>query len=179
MNSQDSSHAASFIRMGVAIASMAATSGCAELRQNLRGQELSFRGAYFCEANECSDTALTRSRVGTSEGTTPVVSVKFIPRVALAFTAETAFESLSATAKDCEGNTALLPDEAIRRPSDHEIGPAEARESWMVELEPRKLKGLGLTYGDRGACGRLDVHVEGTWMDGAKYSLDVGLKRQK
>lgn len=162
-----------------AVVASVAMLGCSELRQNLRGQELSFRGAWYCEANECSDAALTRSRVGTTEGTTPVVSVKFIPRVALAFTAETVFDSLAVTVKDCEGHEAELPADAIRRPSEHEIGPEDARESWMVEVEPRALKGLGVTYGDRGACGRLDLHVVGTWVDGAKYKLDVALTRMK
>jgi hypothetical protein len=165
--------------LGSLVAALALSSGCAELKQNLRGQELSFRGAYDCAASSCEDAALARSRVGTTEGTTPVVSVKFIPRVTLAFTAETAFESLTATAKDCSGNAAELPPEAISKPGSHAIGAEDARESWMVEIEPRALKGLGLEYGDRGPCGRLDVHVVGTWVDGAKYSLDVALTRRK
>ena len=154
-------------------------SGCAQLRRNLRGQELSFRGAYLCEESACDDAKLVRSRVGTTDGTTPVVTVKFIPRVALAFTAETAFESLAVTVEGCKGEVAALPPTAIRPTGDHQIGPAEARESWMVELEPRALADLGVAYGDRGPCGRLRVHVEGTWADGTKFPFDVVLTRRK
>ena len=66
--------------------SLLLVASCAELRQNLRGQELSYRGAHFCEGSTCKDNQLVASRRGTREGTTDIATIKLGSKAALAFT---------------------------------------------------------------------------------------------
>ncbi len=147
--------------------------GCAAMRQNLRGQELSYRGAWYCENAGCSEKDMVISRSGTREGTTDIASVSLQPKAALAFTAAAAFDSLEATVRDCEGHSAKVPAESITPAGKHSVGDSSARESWMIWIDPAELPGL-----ERGAgkCARWMIDAKGKWSDGAEYSMTVGIE---
>src|SRR5690349_9714114 len=76
---------------------------CAALRQNVRGQELSYRGAWHCSSGPCEPGKMVKSMVGTRDGEVMVNTVKLDPKSGLAFTAAAPFDSLVAKASDCKG----------------------------------------------------------------------------
>jgi hypothetical protein len=153
------------------------TVGCAQMRQNLRGQELSYRGAWFCPEADCGEKAMTRSTRGTREDGADIATVKLQPRAALAFTAEAPFDRLVATVSDCKGKQVQLPDDAILPAGSHRIGDANARESWVVVLDRAALQGK-LKLG-KGGCARWMVDVTATWSDGASFSSRAGITVEK
>ncbi len=146
-------------------------SACAQMRQNLRGQELSYRGAWFCGISNCSDDEMVRSTSGTREEGVEIASVRMQPRVALAFTAQTAFDRLDVMVEDCNGRKAAVPAASIKKPGEHAIGDDNAKESWMVELD----QALGLRFGKK--C-RWTATVVGTWSDGATFTSQAGIRRK-
>lgn len=148
--------------------------GCAEMKQNLRGQELSFRGTYFCEAEGCRDKAMAKSSSGTKQGTLQITDVKLQPRAALFFTAATPFDGLVANVTDCKGNNAPVADAQIRPPGKHNIGDATTKESWVVVVNRNFLPDT-LVLGD-GECAIWTVKATGTWSDGATYSYSAAIR---
>lgn len=151
-----------------------ASLACAELRQNMRGQELSYRGAWFCDgAANCSDEQLVRSTAGTREGTTDIASVELDSRVALAFTAASAFERLEATVRDCKGKSAAVREGSIVPAGKHRVGDSSARESWIIWIDRSELRGLEL---GKGKCARWMIDAKASWTDGATYSSTVGIE---
>lgn len=155
---------------------LGASLGCAAMRQNLRGQELSYRGAWFCEQADCKPEQMVISRAGTREGTTDIASVSLRPKAALAFTAAAAFDSLEATVRDCEGHSAKVPEGSITPAGKHEVGDSSARESWIVWIDPGELAGL-----ERGAgkCARWMIDAKATWSDGATFAMTVGIEAER
>jgi hypothetical protein len=151
--------------------------GCAQMRQNLRGQELSYRGAWFCAEAGCAEKAMTRSTRGTREDGVDIATVKLQPRAALAFTAEAPFDRMVASVRDCKGKSLQLPDDAIRPAGSHEVGDASARESWVIVLDEPSLRGQ-LKLG-KGECARWMVEVTATWSDGAAFSSRAGITVEK
>lgn len=165
--------ASSLLLTGVMI--MGST-GCAELRQNMRGQELSYRGAWFCEGSSCKDDELVVSRRGTRDGTTDIATIKLDSHAALAFTAASAFETLEANVRDCKGKTAAVPATSILPAGKHQVGDADVRESWIVRIDPSELASLEL---GSGKCARWLVDAKASWTDGASYSMTVGVEVEK
>lgn len=147
-------------------------SGCAEMRQNMRGQELSYRGAWYCEQPGCAPADMVLSRSGSREGTTSINQVELQPKAALAFTAAAEFETLEATVRDCAGNSAAIPAGDIERAGSHEVGDQSARESWIVWIDPASLSGLELGP----SCKIWKVEARASWPDGAAYSLVAGVE---
>jgi hypothetical protein len=145
---------------------------CAALRQNVRGQELSYRGAWHCSSGACEAGEMVKSMVGTRDGEVMVNTVKLDPKAGLAFTAAAAFDSLTATVRDCKGNTAELPPSAIVTPGKHGIDDGDARESWIVWVDP---SALGKLERGKGSCAVWKVEATATWSDGATYSMTAGL----
>ena len=154
-------------------ASILTSLACAELRQNLRGQELSYRGAWFCESGTCKDEQLVRSTSGTREGTTDIASVKIEGRVALAFTAASAFERLEATVRDCKGKSAAVGESSIVPAGKHRVGDSAARESWIIWIDRSSLGDLSL---GKGKCARWMIDAKASWTDGATYASTVGIE---
>lgn len=146
-------------------------SGCASLRQSMRGQELSYRGAWYCKSGPCSAGEMVKSTTGTRDGTTMINSVKLDPKAGLAFTAAAAFDSLTATARDCKGHSAEIPAADIVAPAAHGIADGDARESWIVWVDPNSLSSLDP------AC-RWTIDATGTWADGASFSLSAGIDHE-
>lgn len=147
------------------------------MRQNLRGQELSYRGAWYCAEAGCAEKAMTRSNRGTRDDGVDIATVKLQPRAALAFTAEAPFDRMVATVRDCKGKSLQLPDDAVRPAGSHEIGDANARESWVIVLDASALRGK-LKLGN-GECARWDVEAVATWSDGASFTGRAGIKVEK
>jgi hypothetical protein len=145
--------------------------GCAALRQNMRGQELSYRGAWYCKSGPCEAGEMSKSTTGTREDTTMINEVVLAPKAGLAFTAAAPFDALTATVRDCKGQSAEVPSADIVQPGAHGIGDADARESWLVWLDPASLSGL-----DRSKGCVWKVEASATWSDGATYSLTAGIE---
>lgn len=148
----------------------ASLAGCASLRQNLRGQELSYRGAWYCKSGACKAGEMSKSSTGTRDGTVTVNTVKLDPKAGLAFTAAAPFDSLVATVRDCKGKSAEVPAADIVQPGKHGIGDADARESWIIWIDPVSLPGLSAT-----ASCVWKIEATATWSDGASYSLTAGI----
>jgi len=161
------------LRYGVPALMLAATLGaCASLRQNMRGQELSYRGAWYCEAPNCKVGEMVKSRTGTRDGDVNINTVKLAPRAAMTFTAAAPFDTLTATVRDCKGNSAPVLARDIEASGSHRVGDSDARESWLVWIDPGALTGLERS---KGACSVWKVEATATWSDGATYSLTAGV----
>lgn len=146
--------------------------GCAALRQNMRGQELSYRGAWHCGSGACKAADMVKSTSGTRDGTVNINTVKLDPKAGMAFTAAAPFDALTATARDCKGNSAAIPTADIVAPGKHGVRDQDARESWIVWIDPAKLGGL---QQGKGGCAVWKVEATATWSDGASYSLIAGV----
>ncbi len=159
--------------LGIVLASLA---GCAELRQNLRGQELSYRGAWFCAGTSCNAGDLVISQKGTRDGTTDIATIELGSKAALAFTAASAFETLTANVRDCKGKSAAVPASSIVPPGKHQVGDSSAKESWIIWLDRSELRSLEL---GGGKCARWMIDAKAGWTDGASYSMTVGVEVEK
>lgn len=151
---------------------LATLGGCAGLRQNMRGQELSYRGAWYCETEGCSASEMTKSRTGTRDGEININTVKLAPKAAMTFTAAAPFDSLTATVRDCKGNSKEVPSGDIEAAGGHSVGDDDARESWIVWIDPAALDGLEQS---KGSCAVWKIEATAVWSDGATYSLTAGL----
>lgn len=161
--------------MGLLGAAAAAIVGCAALRQNMRGQELSYRGAWYCEAQNCKPGEMVKSRTGTRDGEVTINTVKLAPKAAMTFTAAAAFDTLTATVRDCKGNGVEVPSSDIVTAGKHGVGDQDARESWVVWIDPASLSGL---QRGKGSCAVWKVEARATWSDGATFSLTAGVDIQ-
>jgi len=153
---------------------VATIASCASLRQNLRGQELSYRGGFQCESAGCGEKDMKRSTVGTRKGDLTVTTVKLQPKAVAAFTAERDFDELTVEVSDCAGQSLSVPATAIKRPGEHKVGPSEIRESWAVFIDPSDLSGLQRE--SKGDCAIWTLEAVATWSDGARYTMKVGLE---
>jgi hypothetical protein len=153
-------------------ATLTTLTGCASLRQNMKGQELSYRGAWSCEATDCKANEMVKSHTGTRDGEVNINTVKLAPRAAMMFTAAAPFDSLTATARDCKGNSAPIPSADIIAAGKHAVGDADAKESWAIWIDPASLSGL---QHSNGACAVWKVEATAVWSDGATYSLTAGV----
>lgn len=160
--------------LGLVLAGM--LGGCASLRQNMRGQELSYRGAWYCETANCKPGEMVQSRSGTRDGEVSINTVKLAPKAAMAFTAAAPFDSLTAVARDCKGNSVEVPSRDIVPAGKHGIRDGDARESWVVWVDPGSLSGL---QRGKGRCAVWKVEATATWSDGASYSLSAGVDIKK
>ncbi|KIG12906.1 hypothetical protein DB30_00862 [Enhygromyxa salina] len=145
--------------------------GCASLRQSMRGQELSYRGAWYCASGACKASEMTKSTSGSRDGTININTVKFDPKSGMAFTAAAPFEQLTATVTDCKGKQASVPASDIVRPGKHGVTDQDARESWIVWVDPAA---LGKLAPSSSSC-VWKVEATATWEDGVTFSLTAGL----
>ena len=146
---------------------------CASMRQNLRGQELSYRGAWHCKGGACEAGSMVKSTAGSRDGTVMINEVELAPKAGLAFTAASPFETLTATVVDCKGTRSEVPSAAIVAPGKHGIGNADAAESWVVWIDPADHGGLER---GTGKCAVWYVDAAAGWSDGASYSLRAGIR---
>jgi hypothetical protein len=156
----------------VSLVGSASSLGCASLRQSMRGQELSYRGAWHCDQRACEPGTMVKSTSGTRDGIVNINTVKLDPKAGMAFTAAAPFDSLTATVRDCKGNSAGVPERDIVRPGNHGIGDPDARESWIIWVDPSALSGLER---GSGSCAVWKLEATATWSDGATNTLTAGL----
>lgn len=158
------------------LAAGAAGAGCAAMRQNMRGQELSYRGAWSCENANCKASEMVQSRSGTRDGEVSINTVKLAPRAATIWTAAASFDQLTAKVRDCKGNSVDVPARDIVAAGSHGVGNSDARESWVIWIDPGSLSGLERS---KGACAVWKIEATATWSDGATYSLTAGVDSPK
>ncbi|MCR9162082.1 MAG: hypothetical protein ACE37F_28500 [Nannocystaceae bacterium] len=97
--------------------------GCGALRQNLRNQFLSYRGAWQCEGGNCKMPAMKRSIKQHREGETDITHVTMHNQVAMVFNAGAAPDSFSAKIS-CGGDVAEVPAERIKAFTSSSFDPA-------------------------------------------------------
>ncbi len=147
--------------------------GCG-LRQNLRNEFLSFRGAFFCEKKNCAEKDMKRSAKGTEEGGVRVSYGKVQPTAALVFNAGADVESFTATVVDCKGKSMDIADGNLKKPGAH--GISSESDSWVVLLDKGDLGDL--TFDSSGKCAKLVVTAQAKWPKGTSYEDKGGIKAQ-
>ncbi len=159
------------------VASLVAGVGCTALSQNIKGQELSYRGTWYCETQGCSESDMIVSRRGGKNGEVRYHNALLKPRAAMVFTAAAPFSRLEATVTDCAGGAVALPEEAFRSPGSHTVGDADARESWLILVDGPILK-QHLKFGKGTGCDTIEVAATAHWDDGRSFTLKAGIKTQ-
>ncbi|MCB9749535.1 MAG: hypothetical protein H6713_05955 [Myxococcales bacterium] len=169
-------HSPWFARVGVAALLVPCALSCAMMSQSRKGQELSYRGAWQCAQRGCAPSTMVQSRRGSNQDGVRFNEVSFNPRAAMAFTAASPFDRLEASVRDCKGAEApITAEDAIKKPGEHDVGDASARESWIVIVDPRAHSGLDFT-----GCGRWVVKATATWAaDKRTFTLEAGLSTPK
>lgn len=152
----------------VAIASVAlAGLACGALRQNLRNQFVSYRGAWFCEQAGCSSSDVIESKRGRSRGELQIDQVKMQPHTGLVFYPGAPVTGMTATVRDCKGKSKEIPKDKVQSPSRHKI--AAQKDAWVIWLDERLVSDLEVGSGD---CSVLVVKTHATWDDGSTYECE-------
>ncbi len=143
--------------------------GCGALRQNLRNQFLSYRGAWQCSGGNCKVAQMERSIKQHREGETNITHVTMHNQVAMVFNAGAVPDTFSARVS-CGGDSADVPAERIKAPGDH--GIAAQKDSYVVLVRPKD-------YAFSEGCKTYRVRAHATWEGGKKsYDVDAGLEPQ-
>jgi hypothetical protein len=152
----------------VLVTAASATFACA-LRQNLRNQFLSYRGAWHCEKKPaCGQAGMTRSTRGSRAGEVDITNVKMNPKVAMVVNAGAPPESFTAKLA-CGGQTQDVPADNILGPGAHKI--AGQADSYVVLVDP-----ADYSFGE---CNAYRLHAHATWENGKReYNLEAGLSVQ-
>jgi len=145
------------------------------MSQNIKGQELSYRGTWFCEAAGCAESEMIASRRGGKQGEMRFHSAKLQPRAAMVFTAAAAFSRIEATVSDCAGTLVALPEEAFRSPGSHDVGDRDVHESWLILVDGPVLK-KHLKFGAGTSCETITIAATAHWDDGRSFTLKAGIK---
>jgi hypothetical protein len=156
------------LAMGIVFVTAASATFACGLRQNLRNQFLSYRGAWHCEKKECGQAGMTRSTRGSRSGDVEITSVKMNPRVAMVINAGAAPQTFTAELK-CGGQTQEVPGERVLAPGTHKI--AGQNDSYVVLIDA-----TDYAFGD---CKEYRLHTQATWENGKRtYDLESGLSVQ-
>lgn len=141
---------------------------CAEARQNLRGEFVSYRGAWFCGKPGCDEAKMQRSARAHREGDLTVNRGKVTNGAALVFSAGKAPKTLTASVKDCKGTSADVPADKVKAPGSHSVaGQADA---WVVVVDPADYPTLEMGKG----CKTWTVTTHATW-DKGKWDQSGGI----
>lgn len=158
--------------LGLALgSSLALGSGCGALRQNLRNEFVSYRGAWACASAGCKIGDEEQSRAGSNKGELRINDVKLQPRAGLVFYPGKPVETLTASVRDCKGKRKDVPSELVQAPGKHSIG-AEP-DSWVVWIDEAIAADLEVSRGD---CAVLIVTTHSTWSDGKDYDAEGAIK---
>ncbi len=151
--------------MGIVLVTAASAMFACALRQNLRNQFLSYRGAWHCEKKACGQAGMTRSTRATRSGQVDITTVKMNPKVAMVINAGAPPETFTAQLA-CGGQTQQVPADKILGPGAHKIsGQAD---SYVVLVDP-----ADYAFGD---CNEYRLRAHATWEGGKrKYDLEAGL----
>lgn len=141
--------------------------GCGALRQNLRNQFLSYRGAWQCEGGKCKMPAMKRSIKQHREGETDITHVTMHNQVAMVFNAGAPPDSFSAKIA-CGGDSSDVPAERVKAPGAHKISGQS--DSYVVLVRPSDYP-----FGE--GCNKFRVTAHATWEGGKKeYDAVAGLE---
>lgn len=147
--------------------------GCGALRQNLRNEFVSYRGAWSCASAGCSSSDVVQSKSGSNKGELRINAAKLQPHAGLVFYPGTPVATMTATVRDCKGKTKEIPGDKVQAPGRHKI-KAEA-DSWVIWLDEKLVADLEVGSGE---CGVLTVKTHSTWDSGKFYdaegAIDVG-----
>lgn len=143
--------------------------GCGALRQNLRNQFLSYRGAWQCQGGKCKVASMKRSIKQHREGETDITHVTMHNQVAMVFNAGAPPDSFSARIS-CGGDSADVPAERIKAPGQHDV--AGQKDSYAIIVRPKD-------YPFAKGCKQFRVRAHATWEGGKKtYDAEAGLEPQ-
>jgi len=159
------------LKLGMLGLVLGALAACAEARQNLRGEFVSYRGAWFCGKPDCDEQKMQRSSQAHREGELTVNHGKVKNGAALVFSAGKPPNTLTASVKDCKGNTADVPADKVKKPGSHSIsGQSDA---WAVIVLPADYPELELGKGCK--TWTVTTHAEwekGKWDQSGAITLD-------
>jgi hypothetical protein len=140
---------------------------CGALCQNMRGEFVSYRGAWFCAEAGCGEAQMKRSDRAHREGEITINHGKPNPNVALVFNAGKPVKTMTATVEAC-GKSVDVPADAVKAPGSH--GIAGESESWVVVVDPG-------SYGELDkACKNWKVTTHSTWDKGTKWDVTGGFQ---
>ena len=140
---------------------------CGALRQNLRNQFVSYRGAWQCDGGDCKQGGMSRATKQHREGETDITHVTLNNQVAMVWNAGAPPESFSAQLR-CGGGSAEVPAERIKAPGEHKI--AGQKDSYVILVRAKD-------YDFIGDCKQVRVKTHATWEAGKKtYEAEAGLK---
>lgn len=144
--------------------------GCG-LRQNLRNQFVSYRGAWSCASAGCSSSDVVQSKTGRNQGELRINDVKLQPHAGLVFYPGTPVKTMTATVRDCKGKSKEVPGDKVQPPGRHKIG--SEGDSWVIWLDEALVSDLEVSEGD---CALLVVKTHSTWDDGSVYDAEGGVQ---
>lgn len=144
---------------------------CGALRQNLRSQFVSYRGAWFCDAPGCTSAQVVQSKKGSNNGELRINDVALQPHAGLVFYPGVAVQGMTATVRDCKGKSKDIPSDKVQPPGRHEI--ASEPDSWVIWVDETLVADLEVSGGD---CAVLIVKTHSTWDDGSTYDAEGALK---
>lgn len=152
--------------MGIVLVTAGSALFACALRQNLRNQFLSYRGAWQCEKKACGQAGMTRSTRGSRAGEVEITNVKMNPKVAMVVNAGAAPQTFDVELA-CGGQTQEVPADKVLAPGTHKISGQS--ESYVVLVDP-----ADYAFGD---CKEFRLHAHATWENGKReYDLEAGLQ---
>lgn len=146
-------------------------SSCAEMRQNVRNEFVSYRGAWFCPASGCAEAKMQRSAKAHREGELTVNHGKIANGAALVFNAGKTPDTFSADVTDCGGKSAPVPADKVKAPGSH--GIVGQSDSYVVIVDPQDYPDLELGK----SCKKWTVSTHASWPKGKweqKAALENG-----
>ncbi|MCX4240218.1 hypothetical protein [Paraliomyxa miuraensis] len=157
------------IVLGLVLTAGALTAGvaCGALRQNLRSQFVSYRGAWSCAAPGCSSSDVVQSKSGDTKGELRINDVELQPHAGLVFYPGVPVQGMTATVRDCKGKSKDVPDDKVQPPGRHRI--KSEPDSWVIWLDEKLVSELEVGTGD---CAVLVVKTHSTWDDGSVYDAE-------
>ncbi len=157
--------------LGLVVLTMAASTACGALRQNLRDQFVTYRGAWFCAEAGCRSSDVTQSKKGRTQGELQVNDVAMQPHVGLVFYPGAPVQAMTATVRDCKGKSKSIPKDKVQPPGRHKIS-AEP-DSWVIWLDQKLVADLDV---GGGKCALLTVGIHATWDDGSTHDAQGGVR---
>lgn len=145
--------------------------GCGAMRQNLRNEFVSYRGAWSCESAGCSSREVVQSKKGRTQGELRIAEVRLQPHAGLVFYPGKPVETLTATVRDCKGKSKEVPSDKVQPPGRHKIS-AEP-DSWVIWLDEALVSDLEVGQGE---CAVLVVKTHSTWDNDKEYDAEGAIE---
>lgn len=156
--------------LGLALA-LAGGTGCGALRQNLKNEFVSYRGAWSCATAGCKSSDVVQSKKGRVQGELRISEVALQPHAGLVFYPGKPVKTLTATVRDCKGKSKEVPGDKVQPPGRHKIS-AEP-DSWVIWLDEALVSDLEV---GKDECAVLIVKTHSTWDDGKVYDAEGAIE---